>query len=661
LPPVSPPDWIGRVLRGLTALLVLAFAAGATFAAVVVPYRLWDSLAFGSWSRSIAEGNGLWEGAPALYLQRPLVYVSQGLAWRVLGDDEWIGRLLSLSFAALLVVAVWLLARELTADGEARLFLPALAVGLVLGSSVSATYAAAGMTDVPVAGLVAATGAALWRRRPNALLVAALASAAVLAKPSALLALGGLAAAVLVLRGKGGGRSVAALAAGVAAALVYDLWQASRIDVAFFDLLTAGNDEFWVERGEAARWDALARADWLGESLRLLVLFGLAHAAARVAGARARTALGLAAAVAIAWSVAGPVVADGSVPYPLDGSVLGIAAWIVLACALAGAALVATDDPIGRRTHAALLVWLAPTALTWAWQRADEVRLLAPAWAPLVLVAAAALASVSVALARFRPAAGLAPAAAVAVLALANLPSIDGLGRDGWRDLLDLGPSGWSDRAAMENYAYGPFSYELELARENVGEGERIVTSNGRLAYFFPGRVDFRYARTCSELAGARFFSYLEAGESLEFASRAGQPTDALGWVQCPDPTLELVGEQPGIYAAFVVGGPPARAPLPEDCHIATSPGQLVDAVFGSELSYAAAKSLLERALAVGFEGTRIERTGCSRFRVVVSGVPEDTRVQREFSAQAERVGLPVDLIPAMRYPEVSPEVAAVR
>jgi hypothetical protein len=124
---------------------------------------------------------------------------------------------------------------------------------------------------------------------------------------------------------------------------------------------------------------------------------------------------------------------------------------------------------------------------------------------------------------------------------------------------------------------------------------------------------------------------------------------------------LELVGEQPGIYAAFVVGGPPARAPLPEDCHITTSPGQLVDAVFGSELSYAAAKSLLERALAVGFEGTRIERTGCSRFRVVVSGVPEDTRVQREFSAQAARVGLPVELIPAVRYPEVSPDVAAVR
>ncbi len=654
------PRWTGQALRWSTGAVALLFAAVATFAAVVVPYRFWDSLAFGSWSRSIAAGRGLWTDAPALYLQRPFFYVAQGLGWRVL-DGEWVGRLLSLSFAVLLVAAVWILARQLTAHRQGRLFVPPLAVCVVLASSVFATNAAAGMTDVPVAALVAATAAALWRERPSLPLVAALAAASVLVKPSALLAFAGLLVAVLLLHGRRGARGAVALLAGIALALGYDLWQASRIDESLFDLLTAGNDEFWLERGASARWDALARSDWFGEALRLLVVFGLAHAVLRVAGARPRTALAAAAAVALVWSIAGPVVADGTLSYPFDGSIAGIAAWLVLAAALVGAAVVGVEDPVSRRTHAALLLWFAPAALAWAWQRADEARLLAPVWAPLVLVTAAALASVSVALARRSPALCLAPAAAVVVLALANLPSVDGLGKDGWRDLLELGPSGWSDRAAMENYAYGPFSYELELARENVGEDDLILSSDGRLAYFFPGRVDFRYARTCSELASARFFSYLASGESLEFAARSGQPTDPLGWVQCSEPAIELVGEQPGIYAAFVVGGPPARTPDLDDCHLSTSPGQLADGVFGSELSYGEANTLLERALAVGFEGTRIERTGCSRFRVVVTGVPLDERVQQEFRAQAERVGLPVEFAPAQRYPEAPPDVPAVR
>src|SRR6185503_12161214 len=120
--------------------------------------------------------------------------------------------------------------------------------------------------------------------------------------------------------------------------------------------------------------------------------------------------------------------------------------------------------------------WLGPIAIVWATQRPDEPRLLAPAWPAFALLTAAALTSASVALVRYRPATALVPAAAVAVIALANLVSVDGLGRDGWRSLLDLGPSGWSNRSEMENFAYGPFSYQLDLARENVHAGDRIVS-----------------------------------------------------------------------------------------------------------------------------------------------------------------------------------------
>ena len=243
---------------------------------------------------------------------------------------------------------------------------------------------------------------------------------------------------------------------------------------------------------------------------------------------------------------------------------------------------------------------------------------------------------------------------------MASVVTVDGLGRSGWRDLLDLGPSGWSDRAEMENFAYGPFSYELNLARENVSDADRIVSSDGRLTYFFPGQVEVRYARACSELDGARFFSFLSAGESLEFAELERQPTDPLSWLQCTEPSVELVGEQAGIYAAFVVGGPPARVSTADDCHITSTTGQLLDAVFGRDLSYSQASTLLARALEVGFVGTRIERTGCSTFRVVVTGIPADAAVQADFARQAEGVGLPVGYEAAMRYPEVPADIAPV-
>jgi hypothetical protein len=656
---------VGRVSRLLVAGVAVVYAVAAVLAAAVMPYRFWDSLAFGAWSRTIAEGGSLLSSTDtALFVQRPVFYVTQGLAWRVL-EEEWIGRLLSLSFTALLAGAVWLLATRIAGREDVRALLPPLALGVVLASSVVATHAASGMTDVPVAALVALTGVALLVERPAApsrlALVAVLAAASTLTKPSALLAFAGLAPALLLLRRRDALPGIAGLGAGIALALAYDAWQAARIDVALVDLVTAGNDEFWRARGAAARWDALARAEWLGSGLRLLVLFAVAHAIARVLGARAPVALACGAGVSIAWSVLGPLAADGSLGYPLDGSTLGLAAWLVLAIALVAGALLVHEDPIPVRVHAALLLWIAPTAIAWAWQRGDEVRHLAPAWAPLALLTASALVPVSLALARLRPSLALVPAAGLALLVLANLPAVDGLGRPGWRDLLELGPSGWRDRSEMENFAYGPFSYELELARENVGQTDRIVSSNGRLTYFFPGRVDVRYARSCSELAGARFFSFLTSGESLELAQREGQPTDPLGWIQCPEPRVELVGEQQGIYAAFVVGDPPARPPEPVDCRIMPTPGQLVDALFGTGLTYGDAKDLRAHAETVGFAGVHIERTGCSRFNVVVTGVPNDPAVQEEFRREVESVGLVVEFAEAIRYPEVPGDVEAVR
>ena len=645
-------------MRWLTIAVAALFAIAGAFVALVMPYRLWDSLAFGAWSRSIAETGSLWAGAHELSVSRPLFYVPQGLIWRFVTDDESAGRLLSLGFAAILAASVWVVARELATERPERAFLPPLAVLVLLSSAVLGTYAAAGMTDVPVAAASAATAAALWSRL-DARLVVPLAvaggAATVLAKPSGLLALAGLALATIALRGRASIPGLVGAGLGVGVAAAYDAWQAARLDTTLGDLLRAGNDDFWQERGAAVRWETFVSAGWLGDGARLLMVYGLAYALARVMGARTRIALAISAVVAVVWSAGGPLAAGDGLGYPFDGAALGVVAWLALAAALVAAALVSDgEDPLSRRVYAALLLWLAPTSLVWVTQRPDELRLLAPAWPPFALLAAGALTSASLALLRRRPAFAVVPAAAAAAIALANLVSVDGLGREGWRSLLDLGPSRWSDTAEMENFAYGPFSYHLELARENVGSGDRIVSSDGRLQYFFPGRVEVAYARTCGELDGARFFSFLTSGESLEFAQLSQQPTDPLGWIQCARPAVQLVGEQTGIYAAFVVGSPPASASTPEDCRVAPTAGQMLDAVFGRDLSYAEANALVARALEVGFEGTHIERTGCSTFRVVVTGIPEDEAVQREFRDQVRRVGLDVSYEPAARFPEVA-------
>jgi hypothetical protein len=662
-PPPFVPTWSRRVLASATGLVTALFLVAAVFVGVVLPFRYWDSLALGSWPRSIAEGNGLWDNASTFALSRPVVYVPEGLAWRYLDDGDWIGRVYSLLFAVALVTAVWLLAGRLPRRADAIPVTRTLSLGLLLGSAVFAGLVAAGMTDIPVAAGSAATAVVLWQAPSRwwlLLLVGAFAAATVLSKSSGLLALAGLAVALVVLNGRRATPGLVAMAVGVGLALTYDAWQASRLGQSLFDFLRAGNERYWLDRGAAARWDALAQAEWLGVSIRLLILYGVLHGIARAAGTRPRIALAVAAVGAITWSVVGPLVADGGAPYPFDGSVLGLLAWLVAAAAMCAAPFLAQGDPIERRVHIALIVWLAPTAVVWWWTRADEVRHLAPVWPAFVLVTAAALVSVSFALARLRPAAFVVPALAVLLLAVVNLPSVDGLGRSGWRGLLDLGWSDWSDRAAVENYAWGPFSYVVNLARANVTDSQRVVTSDGRLAYFFPGRIDVEYARTCGALEGARFFSYLTSGESLAFAQSEEQPTDPLGWIQCAKPAVRLVGEQAGIYAAFVVGGPPARPSTLDDCHIAPTSGQLNDAVFGSDLGYAEASDLAQRALDSGFQGARVERTGCDAFRVVVTGIPDDPAVQKEFRKETAGVGFDVSFVPATRYPEVERGIAPV-
>ena len=158
------PRALRIVLRLHVALLGAVFLAAALFVAVVMPYRSWDSLAFGAWSRQIAAGQHVFSNVIATNLNRPLFYLGQGYAWRWFGYHEWIGRSLSVAFAVAFVVGVWLVARRL---GKRDDLFAAIAVAVALASSVFATYVAAGMTDVPVAATSVLAAASLWSRVPE--------------------------------------------------------------------------------------------------------------------------------------------------------------------------------------------------------------------------------------------------------------------------------------------------------------------------------------------------------------------------------------------------------------------------------------------------------------------------------------------------------------
>jgi hypothetical protein len=656
------------VFGGVVALVVVVFFVPALFVASVLPYRYWDSLAFGTWSRLIEQTGDLFpSGLIDLQLHRPLFYVAQGLVWDAFGHHEWLGRWLSVAFAAVAVAGMWVLASRLGPDRESRDAIRVLAVAGILGSSVFAAYVAAGMADVPVAATAAVTGALLWSPgigRAYAPLVAVAAAATVLAKPTGLLSLAGLAAATLVLlyRRNAVGRlalGLGALALGAALGLTYDIVQAHRLGETLNAFLRAGNSDFYLAQGRAARGDAVLDAAWLGEGVRLLLLFGVLYAVGRAAGLRAKLALAAAGPVAILWSVVGPAVADDAAPYPFAHFGLGVLAYLLIAASLLAAPWLGTEDHLDRRAYSALLVWAAPGVIAWLAYRADAQRFLSPAWPALVLLLAAALAVVVLTLMRFNFWAGLVPVAAIVLVVLANVVAIDGLGRSGWRGLLELGPDGWSG-AAIENYAYGPFSYELDAARATTDSDDRLISNDGRLTYFFPGRVQFDYPRTCDALRSARFFSFLSSGESAEVARLNGSSIDPLAWLQCAKPRLHLISGQTGVYEAFAVGRPPLRPPTLSDCHIAPYRADLFDAVFAKDVTYAKAREVQARAIRSGFTGTLIEQTGCSTFRVLVRGLPADRRTQEDFRRETASVGLTIAIVPGMRYPEAPTDVQPV-
>ena len=618
--PEAPTDArTARALR-LTAAAVavvalVVFVCGLVIS-IALPYGEWDAMAYGAWSRLIAEHwpHLRFATASALDYHRPFFYALQGTLWRIFGFHQSLGRLLSLAFAALLAAAVGFIAWRSAPRRYAEVA-AAVAVALLIILASFDRFIASGLTDVPVAAMLALTAALLLARglgRARLPLVGAAACLSLLTKPSALTALVGMGAAVLL-----GPRTqlrrrlpaAGAIAAGTAVALVYDLAQAHYVHMGLRAFMTEGTDGFYASLSAQVRHDVLLDSSWLGVDLRLVLTFAIAYALARLLPRSThRISVGAALLIAVVWSWLGPHLggAGGGLVAGASGR-LEQTAVLVLAASLLFA-LAAPEDAIPNRLELArILVWIAPPLIVWSWFAVYSDRLAAPAWPPLVLLMTRAVLPAFAGAGARRPLLVAIPAAALLLLAGLATDNLNGLGTSGWRSLT----SSLGSAPSLRSLALGgDFGSELDALKPQVQPGDTIVTVDARLPFYYASQASLYEPQTCSQFPrhGRTLFLLLESDEERTlYGARAG----AQYWEHCHSPTLTMVSERPGAFALFVVAG----------CGVtATPPGLAVE--FGQFRTAAAAEGLLKLAKGFGFREAVVEQLSCTSWRVVEHGVP---------------------------------------
>ena len=393
-------------LRSLTIATIVLYAVSliwlalALLVAIALPYGDFDAMSIGMWSRLMAEHWPAFHSSLA-YLgdyQRPLFYVLQGFVWHLFGFHQALGRLLSFAFALILLAAIASLAGN-TAPRYRRLAV-ALSVVVLLLVTEFDQYIAAGQSDIPVAAMVTLAAALAFTRRLGVTrlpLVAVAACLAMLAKPSAVPALVGLGAAVLLGPSSGlrdRSKTAAALTAGVAAGLVYDLSQARYLHTDLVTFLTGGTASdtahFYSHlAGQERRGILLDGGSWIGQDLRLFLWFGVLYAVLRLFVKSHRRCVAIALPAAAAWSWLGPHLAGAHgfrVGILATGGGTEQIAVLVLAASLLFALDAPADAVAERLKLARMLVWATPTVVAWAIGYVFEQRVLAPAWPPLILL-----------------------------------------------------------------------------------------------------------------------------------------------------------------------------------------------------------------------------------------------------------------------------------
>lgn len=631
------------------AAVAVVFVVLAVLIAIVLPYGSWDAMALGTWSRLIAAH---WPNLHSAQIyaadyQRPVFYWLQGTVWHLFGFHQSLGRLLSLAFSLVLVAAVAAIASR-TAP-QYRRFTAALAVVVVLTVSYFDLYIAAGLTDIPVAAMIALTAALLcWRRlgRAQLPLVGLAAALSVVTKPSALPALVGLTAAVLIgprldLRR----RSYAALAVvlGTGAGLLFELTQARYAHMGLRAFLTLGTEGgFYATIADQDRKRVLLDGAWLGPDLRVFLWFGFVYAIARIVGLRHRYAVIVALPVAAVWSWLGPHLSGAS---GLRVGILGTGSGTeqIAVLVLAASLLFALDSPADavpdRLRLARLMVWAIPTLVVWGSVAVYDTRLLAPAWPPLLLLIVwTMLPAFAGALRRSQWLIAVPTVALLAVVVLATY-NINGLGPSGWRQVRAGGLSGLGNAAAMRDIAFGgDYAAEVAALAPQVEAKDRILTYDARLQFLYLDQVDIAAPQSCSQLPGHRLFVLLEDDELVKlYGSRAGSAY----WQGCHNVSLTKIAERPGAFAVFVNGAPRSTdtgcgAPPPNDQGLAIE--------FGRSTTAAAADTLQKYVVKAGFVEAKVEQLGCASYRVVETGVPSQA-VGQSIVAEAKSAGIKASLV----------------
>ena len=539
------------LLYGLLTLVTVFF----------LPYYTWDALAFGGWSRLI-ERTGRFHVASitSLMYQRPLFYVLQGWMWRWLGHSDALGRALAATFGALAIAVTARTARVLGTGNRSR-WAAALSILVLLAVQGYAEGMSSGVSDVPVAALVGAAGLCVFALplRPATAVWTVLTSAlAVLAKPSAIPALAGLAAArtlfgpasrrLRVLWGAG------PVALGTGLALLYDLAEARRLRMSLSEFIGGALQGYYAKRSAEARVSTLLRVDWLGSGLRFLLAFAVIGGIAALFRLRPvwrRRAV----AAAVVLGALGPVVSGISAASAAESST---SRFVALAPVLATAILAATilaavwkgETFAAPRTQVLiLLVWAGPSFLVWLWMTAYDPRLLSPIWVPLVLLICGSLLPLaddsSDRTLRFSVTAGL------MVIALSNLPNVDGLGPTRWRA---VGAKIASGRTEDLRVLLMPgFERVRQVLQARMTPTDRIVSSEGRFRYFFPGRATQSYPLDCASLSGQQYFVLLIDDRSASYMrDEVHASPDPETWKACRHPSLVEIA-QIDYYVVFRV------------------------------------------------------------------------------------------------------------
>lgn len=282
-----------------------------------------------------------------------------------------------------------------------------------------------------------------------------------------------------------------------------------------------------------------------------MLVFAVAYALARAAGARHRLAALAAVPLGFGWAWLGPLLADA--PFRPGTDSAGIATWVV-AASLVLVALAPEEMAPSRLQLVRLLVWAVPPVVVWGRYAGYDTRLVSAAWPALILLMAVVLRLALAGAGRHAAPLAAVPALALVWLALSNVYNLDGLGRDGWRQYDGAGLSGLGNAHLMENVALGQFQQELDAVRAQVGPGDRIVGGDGKLAFFFPGRASYDYPTSCGALRGYRVFVLLLSDESVAAAQADGAPATQGEWQACGSPKLTPVASADGVYTVFRIG-----------------------------------------------------------------------------------------------------------